>query len=97
MSGVNGFQLKKGEIETPFSVTECSFLWRLNRSRAAGSLQPPAGQGRTHEVLHSQGTAAGPKLQQRDQRGGGQLAGPHDPTLQQWGLACRWILSPGQC
>lgn len=71
-------------------------LCGLHRGGAAGSLQPPARPGRTRQVLHSQGSAAGPELQQRGQRGGGPLAGPHDPALQQRGFAGGWILSPGQ-
>lgn len=61
--------------------TPASPLWCLNRSGAAGAVQPPASQGRTRQVLHGQGAAAGAELQRRGQRGGGQLAGPHDPTL----------------
>lgn len=81
----------------PPSVPEASVVWCLNRSGAAGALQPAGRQGRTGEVLHRQGSTAGSKLQRRGQRRGGKLAGSHDPTLQQWRLSCRWVLSPWQC
>lgn len=94
-----GLSVKGQKVLDPnaLSVSDASVLWCLTRSGAAGSLQPPGGQGRTGEVLHRQGSTAGSELQRRGQRRGGQLAGSHDPALQQWSLSCRWILSPWQC
>lgn len=67
------------------------------RCRAAGALQPAAGAaGGPRQVLHHQGAAAGDGQRRRGREGrGGQLAGSHDPALQQRSLAGGRILSPG--
>lgn len=81
------------EFKPTFFLFSC-FLSCVNRGGAARFVQPPAGPRGPDEVLHCQGAAAGSELRRGGQGRGGQLAGSHDPALQQRSLAGGWILPP---
>lgn len=91
--GIVFYSISPAAALTIKSTAGCHFL---DRGGAAGAVQPPGRPRGPREVLHRQGAAAGSKPRRGGQRSGGQLAGSHDPALQQRSLAGRWILPPGQ-
>ena len=65
------------------------------RVGAPGPVQPPTGTGGPGQVLHGEGPAESPEPGRGCEGGGGQLAGLHDPALQQRRFAGRRLLPPG--
>ena len=66
------------------------------RGGAPGPVQPPAGARGPGQVLHSESPAEGAEPGRGREGGRGQLAGLHDPALQQRRLAGRRLLPPGR-